>query len=152
MGGIHRLYRAHGGFDAHCHTGAMPLVALLAALATLAAQTPVLAPALEAPRESPRDERCRLFGAFVDEAGAPVAGVTLRVSGQPATSVPARRSGIDPGWQNPVPNTTGEDGRCSVSFAPPSAHRFTLTATAPGRGRVVRTWSELAPGQELDLG
>jgi hypothetical protein len=122
----------------------MPLAALLAVVAALA-------PHGQDPAPEP-DQRCRIFGAFVDELGAPVAGVTLAVSGSRASLDRARRFGSPKGWQDPAPVTTGEDGRFSLSFVPPGAFQFSLVARAPGFGRVDWRWSELAPGQEHHLG
>src|SRR5688572_29844272 len=117
---MRRLYPALGDSGPRGHTGPMSLVAHLAALASLASQTP--GPA--APHEPPADPRCRLFGAIVDEAGAPVAGVTLSVNGSRASSVGVQRFGVPPGWKDPAPVTTGADGKFSVSFVPPRTFQF----------------------------
>ena len=124
----------------------MPLAALLAVLATLAPHDQ------DPPAPSPADLPCRLFGVFVDEAGAPVEGVSLRISGWQGNAERAKRFGLPQNWQNPAPVTTGDDGKFSLSFVPPRAFQFTLDANAPGLGRVGWRWGELEPGKELDLG
>jgi hypothetical protein len=125
----------------------MLLVALVAALATIAPQ------ALDPARAhgAPSDEPCRLYGEFVDEAGAPVAGAVLRIFGGPA-SVLGASPGAPRGWQHVTSATTGGDGKFSLSFVPPRTFAFILTANAPGHGSVGWEWSALEPGQELDLG
>jgi hypothetical protein len=128
----------------------MPFATFLAVLATLAPY--VQEPPAPSPAEPPPDAPCRLFGVFVDEAGAPVDGVALSISGWQGNAERAKRFGLPQNWQNPAPVTTGADGKFSLSFVPPRAFQFTLDANAPGLGRVGWRWGEIEPGKELDLG
>lgn len=122
----------------------MPLAALFAVVAALV-------PGVQDPTPS-LDQPCRLIGALVDVAGAPLADVTLNVIGWQANAERARRFGVPPGWQNPASITTGDDGEFSLSFVPPRAFQFLLEASAPGFGRAAWRWNELEPGQGIDLG
>jgi len=118
------------------------LTTLLAALAPFApGQEPV-----------PDDTPCTLRGVLVDEAGAPVPGVTLAASGWEANSDLVRRFGTPKNWQDPAPVTTDAEGRFVLTFVPPRAYQFTLDAAPPGLGKVGWRWHSIAPGAELDLG
>jgi len=98
------------------------------------------------------DPPCALVGRLVDEAGAPLAGVTLHTSGWEANSDRVRAFGRPTGWSNPAPVETDAEGRFRVAFVPPRAYQFTLSASAAGRGGASWRWSSVAPGAELDLG
>lgn len=126
----------------------MPLLALFAALAAIAPQRLDPAPSPGAPLDRP----CRLFGELVDAAGAPVAGAVLRIHGGPGWSVLGPSPGAPRGWQHVTSDTTGDDGKFSLTFVPPRTFEYILTANAPGHGSVGWEWSGLAPGEELDLG
>jgi hypothetical protein len=125
------------------------------AIATLLALAAALAPRIQDPAPPPDapppDPPCRISGAFVDEAGLPIAGVTFSVSGTRGSAERVERFGLPQGWQNPAPVTSGDDGKFSVSFVPPRAFGFTFFSHVKGFEN--SAWMhELEPGQELDLG
>ena len=96
-----------------------------------------------------------LFGRCVDEHGAPLAGVTVKVHGWVANDQRLnayRREHGDVDWVEPAEAQTGPDGRFAARFVPPPPYQFTLDLEMEGRVRVGGRWSKIEPDTSKDLG
>jgi hypothetical protein len=94
-------------------------------------------------------------GRCVDEQGAALAGIEVHVHGWTGNSERMARHRLEHGeveWTDPAPVLTGPDGRFEHRFDPPSPFQFTCEPQAPDRIRVYGRWSEIRPGQSIDMG
>lgn len=102
-----------------------------------------------------RPDEAVLFGRCVDEAGAPLAGVTVGLHGWTGNSQRLAAYKREHGavvWQDPEDQRTSADGRFVVRFVPPPPYQFLLRldhdATVSSRGR----WSRIEAGTVKQLG
>lgn len=109
----------------------------------------------------PRRERARppdgaeLRGRCIDEAGNPLAGVTVDLHGWGANQERMDAHHREHGevvWEDPEQYTTGADGRFAVRFVPPPPYQFMLDLQHPALSPVRGRWSAIAPGTTKDLG
>ena len=118
---------------------------------------PVERAARHAPEEPLRpdppaaSELARVLGRCVAaEAGAPLAGCTVRFRGRPGNSAEMAKHGpVD--WADPEPVVTGPDGRFEFAFLPPPPYQHGLDAQCEGRVPRTARWSAFRPGQIEDL-
>ena len=97
-------------------------------------------------------ELARVLGRCVAaEAGAPLAGCTVRFRGRPGNSAEMAKHGpVD--WDDPEPVVTGPDGQFEFAFVPPPPYQHSLDAQCEGRVPRTARWGAFQPGQVEDLG
>ena len=100
---------------------------------------------------APELELAQLRGRCVDDAGAPLAGVTVHLSGSARFGNDALAPRPGP-WKNPDSLVTGADGRFGFAFAAAAELSFSLRARAEGRLPRSGSWRLIDAGQGIDLG
>ncbi len=110
---------------------------------------------VELPDDDPRElEPMLLRGRCVDQRGAPIVGVTGRITGKPTTKVRMAA------WcaRHPEPGplderfTTDVDGVFELRFWPPPPFQFSFAVEKLCHTSASRHWAELAPGSTKDVG
>jgi RNA polymerase sigma factor (sigma-70 family) len=89
---------------------------------------------------------------FVFSDGSPAAGVvcTLKLGSFVIRNGAERREQAPPAWENQQA-TSGPDGRVSITFVKPVDYACRLEAVLPGHATVSWDWTDVAPGQVLEL-
>lgn len=132
--------------------------AVLAAASVLSASL-TLAPAPTAPhaivaghQEPAPPAPARIHGRFVDEAGAPVEHVELRLRRRTMRTSPSSAVGGAAPSQDPPPTASRADGNFELAFAAAPSDHFSLSATHQGFASLEWGWSDLRAGMQLALG
>lgn len=121
-------------------------------LRLLACLVPLLPPTFQDPPQPTEHDACRIHGQLVDEAGAPVSGVQIRVKGWGANSSRKKRFGTPKNWVDPGPFESDADGRFDFGFVPPQAFQFTIACTHADWANLGWRWSQIELGEVRNLG
>ncbi len=101
------------------------------------------------------DARAVISGRCVDEAGAPLAGIAVKLwgnEGGSARMAEYRMEHGEPEWKAPEPVTSDVDGRFELRFAPIEAYAYSVLVMPKDRVWVEQRWPRIDAGAVIDLG
>lgn len=94
-------------------------------------------------------------GRCVDTQGRPLSGCAIRLFGganRERMDQWLREHPLGAVWQNPEPQTTGNDGSFAFHFRPPEPFHFSLQLQRDDLASMSASWDTIASGRTIDLG